>query len=371
MKKWLTVCAIVVAISCSEQEKKEVVYIDGTAPGVYNGMRVYYKKLGPQNKPVNIDTAVVMNERFKFDFQPSESSEDLRFLTVDGVDGSLLFLSQPDGLKISIDKDTIFNSKVEGGPANAALFDYQTSQASYQKKALGFNAGRKKALQSGNAQGANQFMNQWKDEEQAYVEKTTDIINANSDNILGPMILGELMTAKVIKEEKARSIFSKFSEKIKQHELSMRIDNFLKQTEVVAIGKVAPKFEGSNPEGKLVALDDVLGKVTLIDFWASWCRPCRMENPNVVAAYEKYHDKGFNIISVSLDRKNGKEAWKKAIIDDKMDWNHISRLQYFGPIAKQYNVSSIPSTFLLDENGVIIDKNLRGKALHDRLAELL
>ncbi len=119
-----------------------------------------------------------------------------------------------------------------------------------------------------------------------------------------------------------------------------------------------------------MALNDIKGKATLIDFWAAWCRPCRAENPNVVRVYNKYHDKGLSIIGVSLDKTA--EAWKKAIEEDKLDWHHVSNVAYFNDaIAKQYNVDAIPATFLLDENGVIVAKNLRGPALEARISELL
>lgn len=137
-----------------------------------------------------------------------------------------------------------------------------------------------------------------------------------------------------------------------------------------AIGEKAPEFSGPNPNGETIALKDVLGKVTLVDFWAAWCKPCRAENPNIVAVYEKYHDKGFNVLGVSLDRTEA--AWKKAIEDDGLEWHHISNLAYFeDAIAKMYNVNAIPAAFLLDENGVIIAKNLRGPALEEKVSEVL
>jgi len=114
----------------------------------------------------------------------------------------------------------------------------------------------------------------------------------------------------------------------------------------------------------------MLGKVTLVDFWAAWCKPCRLENPNVVAVYKKYHDKGLNIVGVSLDKSA--DDWKKAIQDDGLTWNHVSHIKYFqDPIARLYNVDAIPAAFLLDENGVIIAKNLRGTELEAKVAELL
>lgn len=139
---------------------------------------------------------------------------------------------------------------------------------------------------------------------------------------------------------------------------------------LVPIGQPAPDFRQNTPDGRTLALSDLRGKVVLVDFWASWCRPCRMENPNLVAAYAKYRTKGFEILSVSLDREKG--AWLNAIEQDKLTWNHVSDLQFWNnAAAQQYGVSSIPYSVLVGRDGNVIDKNLRGPALEAKLAEVL
>jgi len=138
------------------------------------------------------------------------------------------------------------------------------------------------------------------------------------------------------------------------------------------IGDYAPIFSGNTPDGNKLSLGDIKGEVIILDFWASWCGPCRRENPNVVKMYNKYHDKGLEIVGISLDKAGQEGRWTQAIAQDKLTWKHLSNLKgWQEPIAQLYGVRSIPATYILDGDGKIIAKNLRGQALENKVAEIL
>lgn len=136
------------------------------------------------------------------------------------------------------------------------------------------------------------------------------------------------------------------------------------------MGKTIPDFEQADPNGKMVNIKSFRGKYVLIDFWASWCGPCRGENPNVVAAFNKYKNKNFTVLGISLDKS--KDAWLAAVEKDGLTWTQLSDLKFWSnAVAQQFGIQSIPQNFLIDPNGVVIGKNLRGEALEAKLESIL
>lgn len=182
-----------------------------------------------------------------------------------------------------------------------------------------------------------------------------------------------LRNGRLLDKDKHYDVYKRYAallkKEIPESPVAQDFINEVDQMGKLAIGQVAPEIALPNPEGDTVKLSSLRGNYVLVDFWAKWCKPCRMENPNIVKMYQKYNDEGFEVFGVSLDKR--KEDWLQAIEQDNLTWTHVSDLKYWNSAAAQtYNITSIPFAVLLDPEGVIIAKNLRGKALEDKLAEI-
>lgn len=203
--------------------------------------------------------------------------------------------------------------------------------------------------------------------EEALAEEEA-LTKANADSYVAAYMLANKMGGMDVEELKTQ--YDLLGENAKATEPGKNIAERIEKLSAVAVGQVAPDFTLNTPDGQPLSMHSIKGKVKLIDFWASWCGPCRGENPNVVKVYEQYHPKGLEILSVSLD--SDKDAWVKAIQDDKLTWNHVSDLQGWDSEAVQlYAVNGIPHLIVLDENNVIVAKNLRGEKLQEKIAEML
>jgi peroxiredoxin len=174
-----------------------------------------------------------------------------------------------------------------------------------------------------------------------------------------------------INPEEVDPVFNSLPDASKNYPSAKLLREKIETARKTGVGRYAMDFTQNDTLGKPVSLSSLKGKYVLIDFWASWCGPCRAENPNVVKAFNKYKDKGFHVLGVSLDQPNAKDKWIKAIHDDQLTWTHVSDLQYWkNAVAVQYGIQAIPQNFLLDPEGKIIGKNLRGEELQSKLDAL-
>lgn len=383
MKKIVIVFVLgLVMSSCKDKVPQPDGYvIDGTATGIYNGIRVHLQTTNEQGRPVTINTAIVMDEKFKFEGKLEHP--EMLYISANSVTGNLPLMVENSYITLNLNKQNIIKSEVKGSKSNdiynefiearnKARLDVQTSSvklddAKFIKDSVNIEF----------------YSKQLRDALEHNQNFQTDFIEKYPNSFVSLFIIGAQTNLKDVDVETYESAFNKLNSELKSSKLGVQVSTKIDQIKelqrkslALAIGKKAPDFTAPDPNGNNVSLYDIQGKVTIIDFWAAWCAPCRRENPNVVKIYNQFHDKGLEIIGVSLDgtprQGDAKEAWLKAIDDDKLTWHHVSNLQYFNdPVARQYDINAIPATFIIDEQGTIVAKNLRGIALEQKIAELL
>ncbi|MDR1744114.1 MAG: AhpC/TSA family protein [Dysgonamonadaceae bacterium] len=360
MKKiFLLFAAVAVLFSC---QKKNEYTINGTVVDPdYEGDTIYVQKIG-ENEFVTVDTVVIKNGSFTL--KGTADSTYLRFFALSKSKPSLPVLVEPGVIKVTFDS----LSSVSGTPVNDAYNTFKGEVAGLEKKISAVIKEYNRAEAEGKDTDSI---------EQSYdtiVEEITrlsfEFAKENIHNELGEYVF--LSSAGMFKTGQQKELLDMASDKFKAMPMMQRLSKFVENAERVAEGKKFADFSMQDPSGKDVSLSDYAGKgkYVLVDFWASWCSPCRAEMPNVVEAYKKYKAKGFEVVGVSLDKD--KNAWLKGIKDLNITWPQMSDLLYWkSPVVELYAFQGIPHTVLLDKEGVIIAKNLRGKALDEKLAELL
>ena len=193
----------------------------------------------------------------------------------------------------------------------------------------------------------------------------------NEENLAGFLAVLVLYSSDPSTHEEAIVAYTEQARKrFPNNDLVQSFAEHMDEIKPLSIGQTAPDFRSTSPEGKEIKLSDLRGQYVLLDFWAAWCTPCRQENPNIVAQYHDFKDKGFTVFGVSLDRD--RSAWLKAIQDDKLEWTQVSDLQMWdSPAARLYQITAIPASFMIDPKGKIVGKNLRGQALKEFLEQHL
>lgn len=359
----------------SNTDSKNEFVISGKAEGVFNGVRVYLKTSENGQKGRITDTAIVVNEAFNF--KGKVDGSEMRILTIDGIVGQTALVLEPEQIEVTIYKDSIYQSEVSGGNNNVIFNSYKNGYQALVEKVSGLRQAY--VLAQGDADAIKEIQERNTILRSELKDYGLNFLKQNPDSDFSLMLLDgitgqqgfDAKMASEVFELMPQALLNKPTNTIMAQKINAKI-NIALNTFEPKIGAKAPDFTAPNPDGEMITLSNILGKVTILDFWASWCRPCRIENPNFVKIYEQYHAKGLEIISVSLDRNNQKQRWVEAIEKDQLNWYNVSNLKFWqDPLAQLYNVSSIPATFILDKDGVILATKLRGGALEAKISELL
>ncbi len=279
---------------------------------------------------------------------------------------TLLFLDAAE-VTVNYQNNTL---EVQGGEQNGYLNDYLEKTKYFQSQLRTIQREFEQNASTQDSQQIIQIRQKYQDIQNQNISYIRDFASTMNESILAVWFLFDLQQQRLISSEEFTDWLDLKSKKVKQSGIAGKAFELSEKLTKSKIGSTVENFKGPQPDGTEIELYDHLGKITLIDFWAAWCKPCRLENPNIVSVYQDYRDKGFTVVGVSLD--TSKSRWTQAITDDQLDWTQISHLQRFrGPIARSFNITAIPSSFLVDENGVIIAKNLRGYQLRQKISELL
>ncbi len=367
MKKIIwCLCAIAVLAACNKNP--EGYTINGTLTGdLENGTKIFLKKINEKNRPVDVDTTTIEND--KFSFSGKAGIPELHYIFIDKVNGNIPLVIEKGKIELKAQKDSLGFAEIEGTVQNDLFANFLKDSRALSEKAMSINKDLMKARSNKDEATMLSLRDEYFELQEEAKNLELDFVKNNPNALISALIIDKVLTTKALPENEVNEMYEALTPEIKETRPAKSIKERLEKNKSTSIGAKAPNFSAPTPTGEELALTDALGKVTIVDFWAAWCKPCRAENPNLVKVYNTYHGKGLNILGVSLDRSA--EDWKKAIEDDGLTWNHVSNVDYFDEIARLYNVEAIPATFILDENGVIVAKNLRGPALEEKIAEML
>jgi thiol-disulfide isomerase/thioredoxin len=362
MKKLLFL-SILILSSCSNNSDFKL----SASSDISDGEMVYLVQY-KENIPVLKDSVSVVKGNFTF--SDSILVPEMHYIFFKNIKGNIPVILEPGNINITVYKDSLRSTKINGTKSNDDFKIYIDESSSLINELnniqneINYNIALNDSLLTDDLE--KQFINMRK----KLTDYEFDFMKNKNDSYISALILQRMVFERSIDYDKADSIMNTFDESLSLTSpftaVEKIIENYkLSNTEAPIVGSYAPKFSGPGIDGEVISLDGIKSKYILIDFWASWCAPCRVENPGLAELLNVYLSDDFSILGVSLDMNL--ESWKKAIETDGIQsWVHISNLKYFNdPIAKLYDISKegIPSSFLLNPERKIIARNIKGEDL--------
>jgi len=363
MKKILVFIAAVALFACSLQEEgfEITVNLDGA-----EGQILLEKRGASQWIPV--DTADIVDGTAVLKGEVTVPED--HYLSVMGQRAKTILFVENAKMTVSGNIDNLELITVTGSKTHDEYNQVNSRIQEIGEEYMALYQQAREAAAAGNEEQATQLMQQVEELYESTNTIQADFIRDNPGSYATPYFLSRVQYGMDVDE--LDKLVSALDPKLTEVPSIVALKERIDKLKTVAVGQVAPDFTMNDPDGNPVKFSDIYKKneYTLLDFWAAWCGPCRQENPNIVAVYNDYKEKGFSVFGVSLDRD--RDAWLKAIDDDKLTWEHVSDLAYWNNAAAQmYAVNSIPSSLIVDKNGKIIAKNKRDEELRETVSELL
>jgi len=352
--------------------------IKGTAPASKEGCMVYldYGSNGDNHS----DSTIVTDGTFHFEGTVSEPSYSRMIFDHEGkgkymvqnIGDRLYFYLGNENYNIAV-TDSLYNAPVTGSPLHAEFLAFLDAVGG-DFIAIMDEAGKTAASYDPEDPQYNEKMLALRKKYDAILEERREkelaFARNNPNSIFSAEALRDVANTHPLSE--IEPVLATLSEEVRNLSTARQLAARIEAEKTIQVGKIAPDFTQPDVDGNPVSLSDFRGRYVLVDFWASWCAPCRAENPNLVKAYEAYKDKGLEVLGVSLDSKSSRDAWLKAIEKDGLPWVHVSDLKgWNNAVAVQYGVRAVPQNYLIDPQGKIVASNLREERLHTVLAEVL
>ena len=348
---------VLLIICCSSQSTEY--RLNGTID-LSDGQSVFLLGVDDQSQLMPLDTVKV--QAGTFTFSGSAKYPEMHYLNFEGVRSLLPLVLEPGTITVELNKDSIQNAIVKGTKSNLDVTQFLDEVSTFNVALREISFELRNAMLRKDSLSITDLQEQYDD----VVAKLTDFelsfINNNPDSYVSSLILEQQVTSGQIDSYEAQILYELLDDNIKKTKSAKNILKLLNLEEIEegkespGVSDIAPDFKAPTPGGELISLYETKKKFTVIDFWASWCKPCRDQSPELVELYNTYQNKGMTIISVSLDKNS--DNWIQAIKKDNLNWNHVSNLKHWqDPIAEEYNVRSIPELFLIDNFGVVLARS--------------